>query len=406
MGTATNPQKPTTAVDDPCQKPGTLFDACYIAELANNASIDRMMALNANHEVILWNKSNELATGLKKEAVMGKKFFELFPEAADCEEIKKGIACAFAGFTYFVPAGWGSYEGGYYENHFTPLRDENDCVIGVLNIKHDVAHRIHTESELKALNASLAAKNRQLQHRNAELLSISNITSHDLKEPLRKIYIFVELLRSRERELLSDTAKLYFGRIQSAVQRLNVLIADMVVYSQLKIDDDELSPADLNEVLETAWQSLEQTINAKKAIVSFEKLPTVNGSYPLLVHLFQCILANALKFQDSGNIPRIHVSVKSMKGPLTGHPDALPDADYTEISFTDNGIGFEQQYAHKIFQIFQRLHSADHFTGSGMGLAIAQKIAELHQGFIIATSAPEKGSVFRCFFPLPTPTRW
>jgi signal transduction histidine kinase len=372
--------------------------AGHIAELTTDASIDSLLAVNKNYEIILWNRKSEEITGLNKDAVLGRPFFDVFPAARNSTDIVRAFEVAFSGMNYFLPAGKGYYAQGYYENHFAPLK-KNDEIIGVLNIGHDVAHRVKAENQLKALNKSLAVRNRQLEQRNAELSSISYITSHDLKEPLRKIFTFIDLLKNEETAQFSESSKLYFKRIQLAAQRLSLLTDDIQLYSQLSLNGATLEDVDLNDVLDTALQTMKLMIRTKKAMLQLEHLPVVFGERQLLVQLFQVVLSNALKFHREGNIPHITIKGRTVSGNDIRHPDVLPDTSYAEIVFMDNGIGFEREYNDKIFRIFQRLHGNNEYAGTGIGLAIAKKIIELHHGFIIVESRKDAGSSFRCFFP-------
>jgi PAS domain S-box-containing protein len=377
-----------------------LEEQVWLHELLNDASIDRVMAFDPELNIIAWNKTSQILTGLRKENILGRNVLDIFPELKDCKASMDAIKSALKGYKVFVPGEKGPREGGYYENHYIPLKDAENRVSGVLNIKHDVAHRVKAENELKALNKSLARKNKELKQKNAEIISFSHITSHDLKEPLRKIYLFIEMLMSKEIENLTDDGKKYFRKIQASVQRMGLLTDDILAYSQVLTEEQNLSNVDLSNTLLFVKDVLNEYISSSGAIIESESLPVIQGYRNLLSQLFQNIIHNAIKFQKTGNKPVIRIGAENVPGSSIKHIDASPDAEYLKISFADNGIGFDERYSDKIFQMFQRLHTSDNFGGTGIGLAVCKKIAELHQGFMTAESTPGKGSHFHLFLPV------
>ena len=371
-------------------------EECSLHEKLNDASIDRILAFDSSLNIIAWNKTSELITGIPGEEVLGENLFKVFPDLQNCKETKAAIENALKGFKTFVPAGRQEQEGGYYENHYIPLK-EKDQVIGVLNIKHDVAHRIKTENELKALNKALVRKNKELKQRNADLASFTHIASHDLKEPVRKIYTFAEMITNKEGANLTDVAKKYFKRIQVSAQRMGMLTDDILTYSQLNAEEQQWQDVDLNHVLALATDNLSDKVAAKDATIDASSLPAVKGYRNMLVQLFQHILSNALKFHAEGVQPHITIAAEPVDGRDIRHTDALPEVSYIRISFRDKGIGFEKKYSDKIFQMFQRLHNTETYPGTGMGLALCKKIAEMHHGFITADGTPGEGSTFSLY---------
>lgn len=369
-----------------------------IADLVNDACNDRIMVLNNQGEVILWNLRNEIATGMQKKDVVGKQFTKLFPEADKFPEIGKGIKLALSGKSHFVPFDKGGYESGHFENHFIPMKKENGEVIGVLNIKHDVSHQVKIESELKALNKSLAHKNKQLKERNKELVWLAYAASHGLKQPLRKIYTFIEVLVDKEFRKLSEEGKSYFKRIQSSVQRMGLLTDDLYDYATLDTNTAAFKKVDLNDIIKKVKMNVKEQIAEKGAIIETEKLPVINGDKGLLIKLFQELVTNALKFQKNAAVPLVNIKVmmptiKELK--KAEHPDR----NYVKIVVNDNGIGFANEDTERVFEVFKKLNS-DKYAGTGMGLAICKKIIELHDGFITASAEMGTGSSFSIFLPV------
>lgn len=377
-----------------------LLDRATLAEMLNDASIDQVLAFDMNLHIISWNKTCELISGIPTTEAVGKHLHDVFPAIPSFEEVAQAIAMSVKGFKTFVPADKGSYKGGYYENHFIPLKDENGNQFGVMNIMHDVTHRIKYEDELKRLNKALVRKNLELKRKNDDLLSFTHVTSHDLKEPLRKIYTFVELIMTQEGKQLSEKSRHYFRRVQASVQRLGLLTDDILAYAQINSVTFGLSDVDLNASLRRAVSNLSHIIQSKQASVEIGELPVIKGCDKMIVQLFQNLLSNAIKFQEPGAIPRITISASIVKGRDIKNSELAPDTAYCCISVADNGIGFEKKYEQRIFQMFQRLHGSGNYSGTGIGLTLCRKIMDMHNGIIAADSVLGDGSTFYCYFPL------
>jgi PAS domain S-box-containing protein len=264
-----------------------------------------------------------------------------------------------------------------------------------------------TNEELAAINEEFAATNDDLAEAN-HLLSLSNqnleqfayIASHDLQEPLRKIQQFGDLLKKKF-DSPSPDALIYLDRMQSAATRMSTLITDLLTYARISNNSQESQPVSLQEVISTTLTDLEYSINQTRAQISVAELPVVNGNRVQLGQLFQNLISNALKFNDRQNHPRIYIRSKSINiADLPAHVKPHRwSSSYHLISVADNGIGFEQQYADRIFQAFQRLHGKSEYEGTGIGLAICDKVVTNHGGAITAISQPGQGSVFEIYIP-------
>ncbi len=368
-----------------------------LAEMMNEAGIDRVQVLDNAGRIIIANRMCEEITGLPREQMIGRFFFDVFPEARAWPAIEEAIEQALQGRRSFVPAEQGAYERGHHERHFMPLRDAGGNVRGVLYIIHDVAHRVAAEDRLKAVNRELAQKLRELQRANAELATFTHVTSHDLKEPLRKIYTFVELTITEEQGHLSDKGRSNLRRVQSSVQRMGLLTDDLVMFADISAGDDGAEPLDLAEILRDAQKPLRKAISESGAVIEAGELPTVTGPRKQYALLFQHLLSNAVKFIAPGTQPRVRLEADTVTGSTVPHADALPDAAYHRIAVTDNGIGIEEEYFDKIFTLFQRLHGKGEYGGTGIGLAVVKKIVERRGGFITVESTPGAGSTFTCW---------
>lgn len=257
-------------------------------------------------------------------------------------------------------------------------------------------------AELKVANQSLQQVNNELLRSNAALEEFARAASHDLKEPVRKVQVFASRLRETlDGRLSEDEAKL-FSRVENAADRMALLVDDLLEYSYL--DQAPLAPEeiDLNVKLAAILSDLEVVVNEKNATVSIDPLPKVLGHRRQLQQLFQNLLSNALKYTRPGVAPHIwiktkEVDTKDLNVSLTINTQGQR---FHLIEVTDNGIGFLPDDSEKIFTVFTRLHGKGEYAGTGIGLSIAKKVVENHNGFIYATGEPGKGACFSVLLPV------
>ncbi len=242
-------------------------------------------------------------------------------------------------------------------------------------------------SALEDNNSTLLEKNKELERMNNELQSFSYIASHDLQEPLRKIQTFSDRILEREHELLSVEGKDYFRRMQNAAKRMQELINDLLTYSRTSTDEKLFKPTDLNEIINRVKADLKEEINHKNAVIEVSGLTTLSVIPYQMGQLFQNLISNSLKFSFPDKAP--HISI-------TGSTEG----QMFRILVKDNGIGFEDIYKDRIFEVFQRLHGKMEYNGTGIGLAIVKKIVENHKGSIIASGKLGEGSTFEILIPI------
>jgi signal transduction histidine kinase/CHASE3 domain sensor protein len=254
-----------------------------------------------------------------------------------------------------------------------------------------------TEQQISSL--ALEERNRELEQSNKELASFNHIASHDLQEPLRKIQTFVSRISEKESLNLSDTGMEYFTKIKSSIFRMRNLIDDLLQFSRTTKIEKKFESADLNLLLENAKQELIQDIEDKKAKIHSSELPVLNVIPFQVQQLFINLIGNSLKYGKLGIVPVITINYEEINAEDYPFLNDKIQKKYHRISITDNGQGFEQQYAEDIFLLFYRLHSKSELAGSGIGLSICKKIVENHNGFILAESKPGIGSTFSFFLP-------
>jgi len=238
----------------------------------------------------------------------------------------------------------------------------------------------------------------KLQVANNELANINWISTHDLKEPLRKISIFASrILRD---EGLDENVKDSVGRMQKAALRMQALIEDILSYSRVNDMQNAFEDVDLQKVVADILNEYEEEITERKAVFSISILPVVKGIPFQLQQLFTNVIGNALKFIGPGKVPDIQITCSKIRGSKSGVNELANETEYYKLSVTDNGIGFDAKYSNQIFQVFQRLNNTVEYNGTGIGLAICKKIAENHSGTITAEGEHGKGATFNIYLPV------
>lgn len=256
-----------------------------------------------------------------------------------------------------------------------------------------LSHLRHEEERYRLLSEKLKSANE-------ELSNINWIGTHDLKEPLRKIRIFGSKVLSEDAEALPASIKDAVGRMQGAATRMQALLDDILLYSRTSQGEASFETVDMNKVLDEVLSDLSEEIAEKNATIEASDLP----GFPMIVfqvrQLLINLIGNALKFTSEKVTPVIRLSAQQVSGREI--PDGLADdaGDYYRISIADNGIGFSNDYAERIFKVFQRLHTSSTYSGTGIGLAICRKVMENHHGFITAEGAEGKGATFQLYFPV------
>ena len=239
----------------------------------------------------------------------------------------------------------------------------------------------------------------ELANSNAELEEFAYVASHDLQEPLRKISTFCSRLEQKYSERLDDEGRMYVERALVSAENMRLLINDLLEFSRIPKTKQPFEQVDLNLIFRMVRSDLELVIEETHAQLLCDTLPTLPGIKSQLIQLFSNLISNAIKFRAKNQTPIVQIKPETMGAKEKVETGLNVKRNYTKITFTDNGIGFENAYASRIFQVFQRLHGRSEYSGSGIGLSICKKIAEHHHGQIYASGNPGKGSCFTVILP-------
>jgi PAS domain S-box-containing protein len=250
---------------------------------------------------------------------------------------------------------------------------------------------IHDITDLKLAEERLRRYASELERSNRELQDFAYVSSHDLQEPLRKIQAFGDRLKTKEADKLSDQGKDYVERMLNAAFRMQNLINDLLTFSRVTTKAQPFIPRDLNTVVQEVLSDLEVIIDRTGTKLIVADLPVIEAEPTQMRQLFQNLISNAIKFRKENGQPVIHIHAERIQ--KKAHLTATPGDEVIKLYVEDNGIGFDEKYVDRIFNVFQRLEGQK-YEGSGVGLAICRKIAVRHGGDITARSQPGKGSVF------------
>jgi len=285
----------------------------------------------------------------------------------------------------------------YRKNHML-LQQEQTLKSINKSMEAEINERIASEEKVKDLNFKLLQNIERLESANKELDRFAFMASHDLQEPLRKIITFSDRLASKYSSKIDEEADMYINRIQTAAERMRILIKDILALSKIVADKNSFVETNLNGLVNEVLGEMEIGIKEKEAKVLVEKLPLLYINPGLMRSLFQNLISNSLKYSRKNVKPIIRIS--SEISYERTNLETNEKAKYCRIHVTDNGIGFDQKDSEQIFSIFKRLHFNSEFEGTGIGLAICKKIADQHSGFISARSKINEGSTFIVSLPI------
>ena len=346
---------------------------------------DGVMVVNARSRVTFMNPEAERLLGWRASELADQDSHEVLhhrPGGSVCQRETCAVARALGtGEIHRWPEDYFLRKDGSFlpvSLVAAPIVREN-LVVGSVVSFQDISERLAVQAALKHYADSLERSNKELEH-------FAYVASHDLQEPLRKIGSFTELLARKYQGRLDEKADSYIGYIVDGAQRMQILINDLLTFSRVTTKGKEFAPVDCNALLARVQQDLDLSLKESGGRLSVAELPTVMADAVQLGQVFQNLIANAIKYRAAGHPSEIAVTAQER------------DHDWL-FSVRDRGIGIEPQHFERVFQLFQRLHTREEYSGTGIGLALCKKIVERHGGKIWLESAPGKGSTF--FFTVP-----
>lgn len=330
-------------------------------------------------EYIMANKGIKNIIDYSPDQIVGKSLLTLFPGADE-----KGL---YEDYKEVVDEGKVLDREFYYDHekinawfHVTATKLEDGCVVTFSNI-----------TQRKMFEEDILVKNQELEESNKNLEQFAYVASHDLQEPLRKIRAFGDRIVNKYNDIVDDKGKDYIARMNGAAERMQLLIDDLLKYSRVARNPKEFERIDIQKIINNISVDFETVINERNAVIKTSGLAAVDGDKTQLRQLFQNLISNAIKFTPEDKKPVIQITGKKVRGSSQKDFKINSAKLFLRVEVQDNGIGFDQKYAERIFHIFERLHGKYKFKGTGIGLAICQKVVQNHNGFIRAESSLDGG---------------
>lgn len=345
-----------------------------------------------------WNIGAESIKGYTASEAIGKRFDLFYTEDDRKNNLPDKLLNLARDKGKATQEGWRVRKNGskfWGTIVITALHGKSGEVIGFSKVTRDL-------TEQKIANDKILAYNAELELQNSELEQFAYVASHDLQEPLRKIQTFTELIQDNYDN--KAFVKKYFEKLDQSAKRMSELIKSLLNYGHLSKEKNRslVTNVNLNSICEEVKLDFELLIEEKKATLVWDVLPTITGNHIQLGQLFFNLISNSLKFSKEDPVVRISSAIVT-KDQIRNAPESLADKNYYQITVTDNGIGFDQQYDKIIFSLFQRLHGKLDYAGTGIGLALCKKIVENHAGVITAASELGKGATFNVYLPVENP---
>jgi two-component system CheB/CheR fusion protein len=370
-----------------------IFNSSSSAILAQRVVRDKQ-GKPVDFEVVQANETVEYVFGVLPQKIKGKRMSDFLPELMLTHRdqfLQAAMSTNKVEFEYY-----GVENDQWLQVIIARMQDDIVASFTDITQKKKALDLLEQNfAELKSTSTQLEKTNFKLQQSNMDLLQFASVASHDLKEPLRKVQAFGNMLKEKVRSKLDEKESNYLDIMIRSSNRMQTLIEDILLLSKLSNNDVERKAVDLNETVKNIVDDLEVTIKEKNARIEFEALPTIQAVPGQLHQLFLNLISNALKFNENGHphVKIFHCDVDASQL----HSGDKPE-EFICLRVQDNGIGFKPEYKEKIFGIFKRLEGMK-YQGAGIGLAICKRIVDNHHGYIAADGKPGEGAVFTVMLP-------
>ncbi|MBV8256113.1 MAG: PAS domain S-box protein [Chitinophaga sp.] len=351
-----------------------------------------ILMLDIHGIVLNWNKGAQKIKGYTEQEIVGQHFRIFYPLEDQRHHLPEQLIAEAVAKGKALHEGWRVRKDGtafWGSIVITTIHDEENNIIGFSKVTRDLTERRNAEQKILNYTQQLEAQNRELQ-------KFAFAAAHDMKEPLRKIQLYNSIVLQAEGLHLNSRQQGYLLRSADAASRMQQLIDDMLAFTRITEQDMPFEKVNLQETLQELEFFFRDTLDQVHGHIQIKGLPIVNGIPFQLRQLFENLISNSLKYRQKAVSPEIVI-----ESALESHPHWMAGKNERvyHIKFCDNGIGFEQHYAEKIFEMFERLHTREQFPGTGIGLAICRKITENHRGSIYASGKIGQGASFDIYLP-------
>lgn len=344
-----------------------------------------ILLLDRDGRIMNWNKGAEKIKGYKEAEIIGRNFRVFYRPEDQKRKLPQQLIELARSEGKAIHEGWRVRKDGttfWGSVVLTALHDDFNNVIGFSKVTRDLTERKVAEDKIKQYTKELETQNRDLQQ-------FAYAAAHDMKEPLRKVQFYTSAILERIGSTLPAKEKLYLERTADAAHRMQGLIEDLLSYTRISGEVPSFENVALTPLVEEVLSHYQETIASIGAIIEMDPLPVVSGVTFQLRQLFDNLIGNALKYHHTEKTP--HIIIRS----------TLENGKY-HVIIQDNGIGFEPQNCEKIFEMFERLHGRESYPGTGIGLALCQRIVQNHQGTINASGQVGEGATFTVTLPETT----
>jgi PAS domain S-box-containing protein len=352
-----------------------------------------ILMLDRDGTIMNWNKGVEKIKGYKEDEIVGKNFQEFYLP----KDREQGLPLQLLQLAKVtgkaLHEGWRKRKDGstfWGSIVLSAIHNDEGEVIGFTKVTRDLTERKLAEDRTKDYLG-------QLEFQNKELEQFVYAASHDLKEPLRKLHLYNNYIADHPGNQLDDKSRDYLNRSLKAAERMKTLIEDLLVYSRSTFTGDFYEAVNLNNIIDEIVTIHKEEIGAGR--VNVNRLPIIHGVPFQMKQLFFNLINNSIKYKHPEREVEIKIDAELVDGNRISVPDLDKHKQYFRISVVDNGIGFDQAYANRIFEVFQRLNNSTYTKGSGIGLAICKKIVQNYKGFIEAKAQQDKGARFSIYLP-------
>ena len=285
----------------------------------------------------------------------------------------------------------------YRKNQMLLIQEQKLLAINK-TLELEIRERIASEEKITELNNQLLENVSHLESVNKDMDFFIYMASHDLQEPVRKMRMMVDRFCLKYQDSLDEEGRNYLNRVIEVAYRMQLLIKDILSLTRISEDENPFEETDLNQMVEDILNDFQQTIQEKNVIVTLENLPKLKVNPVLFRLMFENLISNSLKFSKERGERKLRIFSSFQEE--NGNDKNRSKNSYHRLFVEDNGIGFDQQYASQVFEMFRRLHGAVEYKGTGIGLALCKRIAEKHQGFISAKSKENEGTLFTISIPV------